>query len=312
MKIKWVNAHGEATGYGQVSAGLTKAIVDLGHEVVTKGEDVVIWHDLPDERAPEKIDYIYTMFEFMPPPPEWETVLNRAKAIFTGSTYSAACLKMVTEKPVIPVGHGVSVVPKKPRKEFNVPTFLTIAEHVPRKFLEQIIGTFEDEFAKEDVELHVKTWNPLINVARLFMGKKKSALLCGFFQDLGSVYTSYDGYILPSVEGWGMTQMEAIACGLKPITLGFGGTLDFCNDQNSYIVEPGPIEQIELHHWFPIGQPGMMWRRPTEKSLREKMRLAFEKREKLPDDYCSAFREIWSWKTVAKQMISEIEQHERV
>ncbi|WP_054746421.1 glycosyltransferase [Amylolactobacillus amylophilus] len=54
-----------------------------------------------------------------------------------------------------------------------------------------------------------------------------------------NVYGSSKIYLMPSVlEGWGLTGMEAMACGAVPVASKYGGMLDFmADDINAVLVE---------------------------------------------------------------------------
>lgn len=308
MRIAWLSGHESVTGYGSVARGMKQALRELGHSVnETEKSDVRVWHNLPYPSI-GNCNAVYTMFELKPALQEWGPVLDTAEIVFTGSKWSAECLQAVTKTPVIPVGHGISIDHDvEPLTSFDKFTFLCVAELVPRKFLPILVKAFEDEFKEDDVELHVKTYSVNKNPALLFTGRRKVAFLGGMFDEMGGLYKSYDGYALPSMEGWGLTQMEAIACGIKPVVLEAGGVMDFCNEKNAWLVEPDPPENAPIDPSFSFIKPYMTWQKPNYESLRKTLRDAYENHEPVPDAELKRFRKKWTWKNVARKLVKELE-----
>jgi glycosyltransferase involved in cell wall biosynthesis len=308
MKIKWVCPHQKTTGYGSVAIGMTSGLKELGHEVSPAG-NVGIYHSIPFPSA-GGCDFIYTMFEHVSAPWEWGKAMDGVKAVFTGSKYSMDCLQPVTKTRVIPIGHGVDVKPPiSIIKEKDKFVFLSVAENVPRKFLSILADAFELEFEKDkDVVLDLKSWSSYDNVAMLVAGKKRVRLITGISQDMSGLFLSRDAYVLPSVEGWGMTQMEAIALGIKPIVLDFGGVLDYCDDYNCYKVKTNGWEQCYTNTKFEFIKPYMKWQKPNVDDLRRVMRSVRERGvETLNPMYVDQFKTKWKWKNVAAKLIKEIE-----
>ena len=307
LKINWSNDHDPTTGYGRVASSMRKAFMELGHEISDEG--IKIFHGLPIKTT-FGADYIYTMFETAPAPLGWGVVMDSAKKVFTGSTWSQNCLKGATRRvQIIPVGHGVDInpIPRKERSD-GMFKFLTCAENVPRKFIKELITAFEEEFKDDErVQLNVKTWATPINPVGLFYGTKRTLFLHSKVNDMARLYANHDAYVLPSLEGWGLTQMEAIACGFKPIVLGFGGVMDFCDEENSIMVKPTPPQQCPISN-FPFMESYMKWVKPDIKDLKEKMRDVYEKGgEYLSKEYSDAFIKKWTWKDVARKIIDELD-----
>jgi glycosyltransferase involved in cell wall biosynthesis len=80
--------------------------------------------------------------------------------------------------------------------------------------------------------------------------------------DMPRLYAAADAYVLPTRgEGWGRTQMEALACGVPTVTSRWSGVMEFMEDESSWLVDgelvPVP-EEDELfghhkgHRWFAI------------------------------------------------------------
>lgn len=63
-------------------------------------------------------------------------------------------------------------------------------------------------------------------------------------EELASLYRACDAGVFPyRAEGFSMTILEAMACGVPPIAPNFGACLDFCSDSNSFLL---PVKRINL------------------------------------------------------------------
>lgn len=304
MKFNWPEKE-PGTGYGVVSAGMRKGLKELGHEISEDG--MRVFHGIPYPSI-HGAGILYTMFELYPAIIEWGEIMNGAKHIFTGSEWSARCLGAVTTREVHPVGHGVDVKRYPRKRDWDKFRFGCWAEHVPRKFIPQLIEAFEEEFKDdEDVELLVKTWSVNKNVSLLFRGTRRTTFVHGRVDDMGKLYSRIDSYVLPSLEGWGLTQAEAIACGIKPIVLGFGGVVDFCDNDNAILVRPTLPRKVGYDPRFEYVKPYMRWVLPEKDDLKKKLRLVKEAGGFFLDDgTVERFREKWSWKNVARNLVEVV------
>src|SRR5207302_1409289 len=56
-------------------------------------------------------------------------------------------------------------------------------------------------------------------------------------EELAGLYTACDCLVHPyRGEGFGLPIAEAMACGLPVIVTGYGAALDFCNDENAFLI----------------------------------------------------------------------------
>lgn len=68
-------------------------------------------------------------------------------------------------------------------------------------------------------------------------------------RDKLEAYVDADVYVLPSrYEIWGMTVLEAVACGKPVVASRLGGLMDLVVDGvTGYLFEPGDVEQLAKH-----------------------------------------------------------------
>ena len=99
--------------------------------------------------------------------------------------------------------------------------------------------------------------------------------------DMIRLYKSVDVYVTPyRAEGFGLTIMEAMACGLAVIVTRYGPSLDFCSEETSFFVDANVTDC----HVYPCGlkkffqfklpfQP--RWAEPDPRSLAKRMLEAY-------------------------------------
>jgi glycosyltransferase involved in cell wall biosynthesis len=325
------------TGYGRTNTNTVKALVGLGHsvEVVPKGRienvegmddafkkldgfDVSVTGYIPEQK---KYQALWTVYEPKPAPIEWKYALDNTELLLTMSSHSRDVLKTITDNVIHIVHPGIdknfgNIVPKVsfPPGPFR---FLSVFEWVPRKQGELLLRSFCEAFKPGDkVELWIKsswgTANPLLKIPEVLKDypemRKKVFYIKSDFKDMQYLYPLFDSFVLPvALEGFGITFLEAMACGLKPIGPNAGGSLDFMNKENSYLVECGPWEPI-----VPFGRglfsPDAQWRVPLKADLIEKMREAVIDNRKLPEEMVKNIRSHWNWEETAKSLIKELKK----
>jgi len=162
--------------------------------------------------------------------------------------------------PIVVIGHGIDHSGLMPRvigdraKRGPVThalpfTFLHISSGLARKGIEELITAYCLAFSSRDpVLLVIKTFDNPDNtidawVERLTGGSKYAPAIQVIVEELGQremdfLYHIADAVVLPTRgEGFNLPAAEAMARGLPVILTRHSGHLEFCNDENSWLID---------------------------------------------------------------------------
>lgn len=165
--------------------------------------------------------------------------------------------------------------------------FLSVFDWNYRKGWDVLLEAYVREFGPaDDVSLLLKVPAAGVDemrrhVDKLARGRAGLPHIAVFTQALAAsdfprLYAAADAYVLPTRgEGWGRTQMEALACGLPVITTRWGGHLDFLSDDNSWLVDIEGLEPVDERMAIDFYR-GHLWARPSVDHLRAQMRRVAE------------------------------------
>ena len=233
------------------------------------------------------------------------------------------------ECPVEVVLHGVDTdFYRPPETRQGMPggrgfNFLAVGTHVERKNIKYLVQAFLEEFADhEDValflllrpEYHTSQNNIVLDFTqweREWAHDSAPILLwTGYLtrEHLRDFYANADAYLMPSNEGFGLTLLEAMACGTPAIGLDHGGVLDFLNIENGILVPTArKFDAADIDTIPYVGEP---FYEPDMKELRRAMRRMVSDR-KLVDSLGARARadaEAITWAAVSRQFADAIEQ----
>jgi len=131
-----------------------------------------------------------------------------------------------------------------------------------RKGHRELLDAFCKAFKPEDqVELWMINENPFIGqeneqwktqyIASPMGGNIKILPRVNTQEELRQRFNKADFGVFPAhAEGWNLEVIELMACGVPSIVTNYSGHTEFCNDANSYLVEPNGMESAQDGKWF--------------------------------------------------------------
>jgi glycosyltransferase involved in cell wall biosynthesis len=205
--------------------------------------------------------------------------------------------------PVSVLGHGFDPAHYQyaPRQVNGPFTFLCIAENTPRKNLPGLVRSFERAFAdRDDVQLLLKIGLHGVGDLRSTISQPRKVILVTEAlpgdAELARLYHSAHCFVLPTRgEGFGMPVLEAMATGLPVIVTDYSGHLDFCNEENAYLIRNRGLVDSDTA-CFP--HLASQWADPDEDHLVELMRHVYGNYQDALDKAKCAYetvRENWTW-----------------
>lgn len=274
-------------GYGQSTIPLIMALEDAGipvsHDFTGQKVGLVYSYPHPLESLQTEKKVLYSMFESTSIDPEWVKYLQMADKVFVPSHFcQSAFASRGIEAEVIPLGYNTDNFYYREKQDDGIFTFSMYNAFDMRKGWDILFGAFVEEFGKQDdVKLILKSVArqlpfpilrseyPNVEVVLESVGQEK----------LRELLYKTDCFVFPSRgEGFGLTPLEALACGTTSIIPNASGMSEYFNDK--YFIEL-ELEGIRpaIYENFDISVVGEMVE-PSKKDLRKKLRWAYENREK--------------------------------
>ena len=299
--------------------GATETNNQLIHELISKpnNTDIGIMFSYPDmikELNEFKTKVIYTGVDTTGGIPNFAENINNADFILTPSTISKERMEFLgVKKPIFVFPHGIDpeVFKYSERIKSNVFKFLYVGECSDRKGIFQLLDAFIYEFKNnENVELHIKSNNDM-----LFYGGDKIKQIIGSHKNIYwhtgneghdyvlELYKTSHAYVYPSrADTFGMTLLEAMACGLPVISTNEPGATELIKGR--YYPIRTDLVPVRNHPWM-LGK----WGEPNVKDLRLTMRELYDRYDdvalklKENSDYII---ENYSWDKVVGRFEKEI------
>jgi glycosyltransferase involved in cell wall biosynthesis len=271
--------------HGSVPIGIHQELAARISEGPNPIADIHIRHQWPPnfEPPPSRRWVIMQPWEFGSIPRSWvgplSTIVDEVWGYtrFVRDCYIAAGIPPGRAQ-VVPVGVNPDIFrPQAPplalasSKKFK---FLFVGGTIHRKGIDILLNAYASAFnAADDVCLVIKdigmdsfyrgqTAGPMIDQFRSTTGAPEVVYLDRTLDasELAGLYTACDCLVHPyRGEGFGLPIAEAMACGVPGIVTGYGAALDFCNEENSYLIlarvprfaerRIGDIETID-HPWM--------------------------------------------------------------
>lgn len=132
-------------------------------------------------------------------------------------------------------------------------------------------------------------------------------------EKLADVYRNADCFVSPTKgEGWGITIMEAMACGLPVIVPRnkYAGYMDFCNDRNCVFIDIDREEEVDsrlMGHFY----SGSKWHIPSTKSLISMMKLCASDPahlRKIGKKAANDMKREWTWDDASHRLVEELKR----
>lgn len=189
--------------------------------------------------------------------------------------------------PIANIGGGIDQVMSGPDEQFKLETkkgfkFLHVSSAHFRKGVDILLkGYFAEFTAEDDVCLVLKLFpNPESEAEQILEKLQRPGapevvvIADGKLSEgqMRSLYSQCDAAVYPSrAEGFGLPMAESMFLGLPLITTGYSGQLDFCTDDNSWLLD---YEMIDSKSHLAI--PWSKVAEPDQKQLQKYMRYLYE------------------------------------
>ncbi|MCX5642462.1 MAG: glycosyltransferase [Candidatus Omnitrophica bacterium] len=264
------------------------------------------------------------IFEADRVPAGWIPFLQQMDGVVTPTRFHFDQLRVAGyEKPVYILHEGVNPgffgpgsTPLLPKDKFS---FLLAAIAHPRKRWKTLVTAFLEEFSSDRVRLLLKlqpTRLATIPVIEQYITSErertgsKAEIVLSFNPIPGSLaplYASADCYVSVAPEGWGLPQMEAIACGAPAILLDWGGSTEwFTNEMGWKVPAAGMEKPSEMDGFTGYEDPKIEWAVPDLSILKEKMRYAFQNQKEAKEKGAAGSQIVmgkYHWKTVTDEFL---------
>lgn len=281
------------------------------------------------------ICHIYN-YEYTQIPRNWHQHINQYVKLFLPSSHFAKDIFIKNGvNPAISevLPHGIDLGKYNPRitpqnlnsKKF---TFLCVSAPHYRKGLDLLLQAFGEEFATiEEVELIIKTTIPkkkapyeldirkLLDDTRKRIALPRVRVITDYYPSLAPLYRAAHAYVSPThSECFGLTELEAVCCGLPVIVTNYGGYLDFLNKDNAFLVNQKPMyASRNMQYWH--YSPKSVCADPDVQHLRQQMRYVFNNYKLAQQKAKRAYEQVapnYTWDKVADTFIKLAEQYKIV
>lgn len=270
-----------------------------------KGEslktDIAIYNNFPKTTTAShnfheldaNIKIMYIAWEDNIYPQHWVDEINEhLDAVLTASTFVEDILTRSGVKvPIMTIPNAVDkdfvtleagIFALDTKKNFK---FFHSSTAKMRKGVDVMLKAYFEEFTKnDDVTLVIKSFPSMDNSIDSIINELQTENSPEVIhintaemseKDLKSLTSSIDCGVFPSRgEGFGVPILECMYLGKPSIVTGYSGYMDFCNEQNSFLVD----YKLENAHSSEVVNIGAKWAEPDYNDLKSKMREAFETR----------------------------------
>lgn len=338
-KLTWLAKYDNYSSMGILSQRLLEQLnnnIDLSCKAIlgdTETENPLIYtllnKQLPNELGimfayPDSIGHlsdfktkvIYTGVDTTGEAGQFVVNSNKADFLLTPSNISKNRIKnMGVTKPIFVVPHGIDpkVFNYTPRIKGDKFKFLYVGECSDRKGIFHTLDAFIDLFGNSDsVELHIKSNSDMLfyNSQDVKNIIEKYNNIFWHISDDGhdkvmDLYRSCHAYVYPSRgDSFGMTLLEAIACGLPTISTSEPGATELIKGKY-YNISTKSVP-VKNHPWF-LGN----WGEPNLKDLIKHMKYVYDNYDVIVEsgvlkENSDYIIENYSWEKIANNFENDI------
>lgn len=218
---------------------------------------------------------------------------------------------------VVPNGYDPEIFnPSVPPYNYGTDnfTFLHLGVRQRRKGSNLLIRAFQEEFSEDEATLVLKDCPKEFEKPEGISYLRKNIIVIHEnvpSNKMGSFYKGADCFVLPTRgEGFGIPILEAMACKIPVIVTNYSGHLDFCDNNNSFLIECDHFNSPlfdEKDNYISASKKAV-GAQPSVEHLRWIMRYVYEnhKEKSIKRKVDNAFEtsKNYTWKEVGKKMIN--------
>lgn len=233
----------------------------------------------------------------------------------------------IPEEKMVVVPHGINLVDFESKQKTQLKTdkkkkiLLNIAQPHKRKAIHLALDGFGRAFSKNDdiclvAKVFVKNrgdhvfdvdwWQILKNFKKKYPNHASIEIMTGFVPNIADLYNACDvNYSGTHAECWHLPSLEALAAGLINVVPRYGGQLDFCNDENSLLIDGRVVRAPRDHQYWNFNPYAIHFAIDT-KDAAKKLQMAIEDHDSLKAKFESKMKETaqrFTWENAAKQIL---------
>lgn len=230
------------------------------HDVDYNAPSLSIFHQFALAEHISNPHFGYTIFEIDQLTNFEKMHIKSCNTLFVPSKWAKSIvdeeLKGKVKCIVAPIGVNRDIFqPKTIVNKYNTTIFLYIGKFEKRKGVDVVVDIFNSAFKKDDnVSLYMMVSNPFIDskIIDRYIGSAKNSKLgekIHFFpklstdNEVATIMNEATCGIFPHrAEGYCMPALEMLSCGKEIIITNYSAPTEFCNNENSYLVEIDDVE----------------------------------------------------------------------
>lgn len=271
--------------------------------------------DMINELNPFKVKVVYTGVDTTGGIPNFTENINKSDFILTPSSKSKnMMINLGVNKPIFVFQHGIDPNIFKFEKRINVDKFrfLYVGECSDRKGIFQLLDAFISLYGNNsNVELYIKSNSDMVfyngNDVKSVVGKYPNIIWDvsdNGHDEIINLYKNSHAYVYPSrADTFGMTLLEAMACGLPIISTDLPGSSEIIDGK--YFKIDSDMVKVNNHPWM-LGE----WGNPSVESIKKQMSYVYNNYNQIISNndleiYSEYIRHNFSWDKV----VSDFEEN---